>query len=102
MQNKDSNQVDDFLIQFTNSAKKSLDKIPFSEFILIDEKIKSLKLIPRPLDSVKIGKGYRIRIGNYRILYFIENNNKSINILDVLKRNDSYKKKNLKKMYKGN
>ncbi len=83
-----------------NSAEKSLDKIPFSEFVLIDKEIKSLKLNPRPLGCVKVGKGFRIRFGNYRILYFIDENNKFINILDVLKRNDAYKMKSIKRMQK--
>lgn len=97
---KDSKQENDFTIQFSNSAEKSLDKIPFSEFTLIDKEIKSLILNPKPLGCARVGKGFRIRTGKYRILYFVDENNRFINILDVLKRNDAYKKKSLSRLKK--
>ena len=36
---KEAKQESDFIIQLSNSAEKSLEKIPFSDFILIDKEI---------------------------------------------------------------
>ncbi|MFC2130816.1 type II toxin-antitoxin system RelE/ParE family toxin [Bacteroidota bacterium] len=38
-------------------------------------------------------ENYRIRVGNYRILYEINDNDKAVDIYEILHRKDVYKKK---------
>jgi mRNA interferase RelE/StbE len=52
-----------------------------------------LKENPRPVGCKKLTnqEGYRIRIGNYRILYTIEDENKIVMIYRVGHRRDVYR-----------
>ena len=52
-----------------------------------------LKDNPRPVGCKKLTneEGYRIRVGNYRILYKIDDKNFSINIYKITHRKDVYR-----------
>ncbi len=84
-----------YSISFENQAKKFLLKIdkPLSKRIL--EKIKKLKEEPIPHDAKRIvnikEKVFRIRVGEYRVLYRIEGN-KLIIIFLIDKRSKVYNK----------
>lgn len=71
----------------------NLEPITKHKFI---EKLKLLEDTPKPIGSIKL-KGfenqYRIRMGDYRIRYFINNTKFEILILDIAHRKDIYKKK---------
>ena len=75
-------------------AEKDLKKLPESLFSDIIENIKSLPNNPRPSNSKKI-KGsqsdWRLRIGNYRVLYEINNTTKTIIIMRVKHRREAYR-----------
>jgi mRNA interferase RelE/StbE len=49
-----------------------------------------LKVNPRPVGCKKLTneEGYRIRVGNYRILYTIDDTNSSVNIYKIAHRKD--------------
>lgn len=56
--------------------ERSLDKLPKKDKLIILNKIESLMLNPRP-QGIKALQGkcsgyYRLRVGNYRIIYSIE------------------------------
>ncbi len=55
------------------SAQKDLDKLPIKELRKIVSKLKLLEQNPRPIGIQKLSNddGSRIRSGNYRILFFI-------------------------------
>jgi mRNA interferase RelE/StbE len=59
-------------------------------------KLKLLEDFPKPIGSIKL-KGfdnqYRIRLGDFRIRYFINVEKLEILILDIAHRKDIYKKK---------
>ena len=63
-----------YKIEIKKSAVKELHSLPKKDLLKIIKKIESLAENPRPVGSVKLtGKEqYRIRQGNYRILYSIE------------------------------
>jgi len=77
-------------------AAKFLDKIPDKDYKIVSKNISNLANVPRPFSSKKIATDerniYRVRAGRYRIIYFIDDNNKGINLLEVkLRRENTYK-----------
>jgi len=63
-----------YKIRAKKSAKKELGEIPQNDLIRILNKIESLADNPHPAGSQKLTnhEKYRIRVGNYRVLYNIE------------------------------
>lgn len=74
-------------------AQKELSKIPKDIYESIKEAILSLSKNPYPSGCQKLrGRdGWRIRIGNYRIIYEIDDDHKSITILHIGHRRDIYR-----------
>lgn len=75
------------------SALKDLDILEKKFFIQIKNKIDSLKSDPRPPNCLKLTaeEGYRLRSGDYRILYRIDDKNKIVYIYRVKHRRESYR-----------
>ena len=82
-----------FTIQIKRNAQKSLANIPAKEQKSIIEAICQLAEIPLPSGCKKLkGKeAWRIRIGNYRVIYEIENNMLSIFVIEIGHRKDIYR-----------
>ena len=81
-------------IELSRIALKSMFKIPKKELRRIHDRIDALSVDPRPVDNKKIQGDhnlYRIRSGNYRILYRIFDEKVHILIVDVDHRKDVYK-----------
>lgn len=76
------------------SAVKELQKISSPDFDRITDKIRKLSSDPRPKGCEKLSheEKYRIRQGNYRIIYLIDNDHREINIYKIGHRRDVYKK----------
>jgi len=75
------------------SAQKDLDKLPIHELRKIASKLKQLEYNPRPIGIQKLSndEGYRIRSGNYRIVFIIDDKSNSILIYRIKHRKDAYK-----------
>lgn len=82
-----------YKIEVKRSAEKELKKIPKKELIKIIDQIGSLANNPRPAGSKKLTnqEKYRIRIGNYRVLYYIEDEILTIFIIKVGHRKEIYR-----------
>jgi mRNA interferase RelE/StbE len=82
-----------YRIFFRSSAQKELEKIPRSHLVRIMQKIESLAQIPRPHGAEKIsGRAiYRIRQGDYRIIYSISDIQAEIHIEKIGLRKDVYR-----------
>ena len=80
-------------IEVIPSAQKDLNNSGKKYFIQIINKINSLKANPRPTNCLKLTaeEGYRLRSGNYRILYRVDDKNKIVYIYRVRHRKESYK-----------
>ena len=80
-------------IQIIPSAIKDLDRLDKNFFKQIKAKILALSSDPRPPNCLKLTaeEGYRLRSGNYRILYRIDDKNKIICIYRVKHRKESYR-----------
>jgi len=76
----------------SNVAKKQLDKMDFIAVKRITSKLLQLENNPRPSGYIKLkGKnGYRIRIGDYRVLYEINDKSKEVIIYKIAHRKESY------------
>ncbi len=76
------------------SARKELDNIPNPFFLKIDEAILALKNNPCPYPQSKKLKGedkHRLRVGDFRVVYTIDENQKIITIYRVRHRKDIYR-----------
>ena len=77
-------------------VQKQIDELPADIQPRVDRKIASLAVIPRPEGARKL-KGYmneyRIRVGNYRICYEIDDSETVIRILRCCHRKDVYRNK---------
>jgi mRNA interferase RelE/StbE len=73
-------------------AQKDLDKLEVSAFDRILRKIRALAKDARPPGCLKLtgDDGYRVRSGDYRILYRIDDASKRIFIYRVKHRKDVY------------
>ena len=75
-------------------AEKDLKKLEASLFTSIVEKIKSLSVNPHSSGSRKLSgsqNDWRIRIGDYRVLYEIDNKARTIKIMRVKHRREVYR-----------
>ena len=83
-----------FELLIENRAEKDLEKLDPSIFKLIAIQIKNLSENPYPHNSKKImgsKNDWRIRIGDYRVLYEIDNKNRVIKIMRVKHRREAYR-----------
>jgi len=74
-----------YKIVIERKAQKETEKNPVKYRSQIDEIIISLSSNPRPFGSKKLTEkeGYRIRVGNYRILYAVDDKAKVIVIYRI-------------------
>jgi len=74
------------------TAQKDLDKFKGKTFDILVKKISSLKENPRPHGCLKLTaeQGYRIRSGNYRIIYRIDDKKKKVFIYRIKHRKEAY------------
>lgn len=88
--------MNNYQIEFTTSASKQLKKLPKEQQSRIQAKIDELADNPRPDGVVKLtnSENYRIRVGNYRIVYDIFEDILLISVVKVSHRKDVYRKKN--------
>ncbi len=82
-------------IEFTKQALKDLQRVPKNYAVLILKKIKQLSIKPydKALDVKKlqgIDNAYRLRIGDYRVIYEIENKKLLINVVKIQSRGSVY------------
>lgn len=83
-----------YLITFSKQADKALRKMPSNIAQNIVKKIKKLSINPDIMKNVKKltdHPGFRLRSGDWRIIYVINKNEKLIQIVKIKTRGDGYK-----------
>lgn len=83
-----------YKITFSKQSDKTLRKMPRNLALKIAERIKKLAQNPEKMPNVKKltdHPGYRMRIGDWRIIYLINYNEKSIHIIKIKTRGRVYK-----------
>jgi mRNA interferase RelE/StbE len=83
-----------YAIVVSKSVQKQIDNLPNDIQERIAEKIQNLADEPRPSGVVKL-KGseneYRIRVGDYRVRYEIDDDNQIVQLLQCKHRKDAYR-----------
>ncbi len=81
-------------VYLSRSAVKELERLPDNILSRVVRKLESLSLNPRPKGTVKI-KGryglYRVRIGDYRIVYSVDDRKRIVDVSLIRHRKDIYK-----------
>ena len=82
-----------YKILIRKSAAKELEKLPHKELKRIVTRIQELANNPRPAGVEKLSgfDRYRIRQGNYRIVYSIQDNELTVWIIKVGHRKEIYR-----------
>ena len=82
-----------YTIELKRSAEKELESLPAKVHNRIIRVLLSLKDNPFPHNAKKLHgrEGVRIRVGNYRILYVVDNTDKKIVVFSIADRKDVYR-----------
>jgi mRNA interferase RelE/StbE len=83
-----------YALELSSSAEKALERLPKNVVVRIDKAINSLADDPRPRGYKKLvgtENDYRIRVGDYRIIYSIEDDKLIVLVVDVGHRKDIYR-----------
>jgi mRNA interferase RelE/StbE len=82
-----------YSLRIKRSAQKELRRIPKADLRRIVQKIDSLATDPRPTGYEKLfGENvYRIRQGDYRILYTVDDDERVVEIIKVGHRREVYR-----------
>jgi mRNA interferase RelE/StbE len=82
-----------YSLEVKQSAQKELDALDDTLFARIDRKILALAANPRPAGCKKL-RGYkdqwRIRMGDYRVIYVIDNATRTVTVTHVAHRREVY------------
>lgn len=75
------------------SAQKQLARLPIEAFESVRDAIYALAEDPRPTGCLKLKnrEGWRIRIGDYRVIYEIDDKQQIVTVLHVGNRRDVYR-----------
>lgn len=81
-----------YKVRIERKVQKKLLKLSKPYYSSIKTAILDLGITPRPLGSKKLKgrNGYRIRVGDYRIIYEIQDRTLLIDIIDLGHRKDIY------------
>jgi mRNA interferase RelE/StbE len=86
--------MDSFEIVFQLSVHKDLRRLPKTSVARVMSRIEGLATDPLPLGVVKLsdtGRLYRIRVGDYRIVYELDADARRVTIHYVRHRRDVYR-----------
>jgi mRNA interferase RelE/StbE len=82
-----------YVVNLKRSAEKELERLPAKMHDRIVGNLISLKGNPRPIGAKALRgrEGYRIRIGNYRVLYVIDDEEKKVEVFSIAHRKEVYR-----------
>jgi mRNA interferase RelE/StbE len=81
-------------ITYLPKAEKAVARLPKRIQSRVLEQIAKLAENPRPVGSIKLKDSelYRIRVGDYRVLYTIDDGELIVLVVDVANRKDVYRR----------
>ena len=82
-----------YTVHIRTSAEREMASLPKTAFRAISKKILDLESNPRPQRCKKLSgrQEYRVRVGDYRILYVVHDAAKMIEVVAVGNRKDVYR-----------
>ncbi len=82
-----------YKIELRRRAQRALDKLPKTDFQAVVEAMKELAQTPRPrgVEKVKTTGLWRIRQGNYRVIYGIDDSQQLVTVVRIGHRREIYR-----------
>lgn len=83
-----------YRVRLSRQAQKDLDRLPDEIWQRIQTALVALRQNPRPHGSTKLrgsSDGYRVRIGDYRALYDVDDAERLVMVLRVQHRREAYR-----------
>ena len=86
-------QRGDYVVRIKRSAEKEMERLPKGTFERIVRAILRLEQVPRPPGAKKLrgAEDYRLRVGQYRILYSIDDRTRVVVVSAVGHRREVYR-----------
>jgi len=81
-------------VYLERAAERDLRRLPAEQFQRIISEIKKLAIDPRPAGCRKITgskSDWRIRVGNSRVIYEIDDKEKTVRIMRIKHRREAYR-----------
>lgn len=81
-----------YRILILRRAQKELGQLPQEAYVRVKEALVQLASHPRPSQSRKLvaRDGWRLRVGDYRVIYDIDDSEQTVRVLHVGHRRDVY------------
>ena len=81
-----------YQVRILRSAEKEMDRLPVTVHARLSNRILSLEENPRSRGVKKLSgrEEYRLRVGDYRILYVIDHGNYTVTIVAIGHRREVY------------
>lgn len=85
----------DYAVELDGRAKRELEAFSDRLALRIGKQLRRLAVSPRPRQSKKLRGSpfYRIRVGNYRVIYAVSDEEKRVTILNIGHRREVYRGK---------
>jgi mRNA interferase RelE/StbE len=82
-----------YIIELRRLAQRSLDKLPARDFSAVLKTVKALADSPRPkgVEKIKSAGLWRVRQGDYRSVYSIDDSNKLVIVVRIGHRREIYR-----------
>ncbi len=82
-----------YSISILRKAQKEMAQLPTDAYGRVRDAIRGLSAQPRPPGSRKLTgrEGWRIRVGDYRVIYEIDDSLRQVTVLDIGNRRDIYR-----------
>lgn len=80
---------DEYQLQLERSAQRNLGRMPQRDYLRLEQAIDGLASEPRPRGALKLGGSlplYRLRVGEYRVIYSVFDQEKLVKVVDVQRR----------------
>jgi mRNA interferase RelE/StbE len=82
-----------YAVRLKPRAERDLDRLPIVVAQRIWQKLLALENDPRPPGTSKLegSDGYRIRVGDYRVVYLIDDRERMVDVVRVAHRREAYR-----------
>lgn len=94
MSNDGSGSGGSYSVLLLPRAERDLGQLPEKEIRRLRARLDGLRANPRPYQTVKLVGGtnqYRLRAGDYRVLYAINDKENRVTIYEISHRKDAYR-----------
>jgi mRNA interferase RelE/StbE len=92
-QSSDLHPLSSYRVVLTTSAEKELHALPANVVARVVPRLERLALAPRPPGCRKLKGGdneWRIRVGDYRVVYEIDDTARTVDVTRIAHRRDVY------------